>query len=86
MTPKQQAQEAHKIAVLFGLLAESTERLAPGSPVSNKIKSKSLEILPLADAFINEVFSIKSVSESTYMTDLMNKVDTVIRKNFQQVK
>lgn len=85
MTPKQQAQEAHKIAVLFGLLGESIDKLAPDSPVGKKIKDKASEITPLADSFIDSVFSIKSVSESTYMIDLMTKVDTVIRRNFEKI-
>lgn len=84
MTPKQEAQEAHKIAVLFELLADATEKLTPNSPVAIDIKKKALEIVPLANTFVDAVFSFKSISSSTYFTDLSKKVDTVIRKNFDE--
>tara|TARA_R110000822_G_scaffold158210_1_gene297797 strand:- start:304 stop:567 length:264 start_codon:yes stop_codon:yes gene_type:complete len=84
MTEKNTAQKAHTIAVLFGLLAEYIDDFAPNSPLGEKIKLKSEEISPLADQMIDSVFSIKSVSQSTYINDLTHKVDTVIRKNFQQ--
>ena len=85
MTPKNKAQKAHTIAVLFGLLAEYIDDFAPNSPLGEKIKIKSEEILPLADEMIDQVFNIKSVSQSTYINDLTNKIDTVIRKNFQKI-
>lgn len=86
MTPKQESQEAHKIAALFYLLTESVDKFAPGSPSGIQLKSKTKEIMPLADEMLEEIYKISKIRNSTYLTDLVNKIDTVIRKNFKDVQ
>lgn len=85
MTKKQEAQEAHKIACLFELLGESIDKFAPESPMGIKIKKISLEILPFADAMLEEVYKVNNIRNSTYMINLTNKIDTVMRKNFENI-
>jgi hypothetical protein len=84
MTPKQRAQKAHSIAVLFTLLSEYIDDFSPNSPAGELMKLKALEILPLADKITDSVFDIKSIRSSTYINDLANKIDTIIRQNFKK--
>ena len=84
MAPKNKAYKAHMIVVLFGLLSETIDEFEPDSPLAEKMKLKASEIVPLADALVDSVFQLKSVRESTYLLGLMKKVETVIRKNFEE--
>ena len=86
MTHKQEAQEAHKIAALMYLLGESVYKFAPRTLVAIQLKTKAEEIMPLADEMLEEIYKISEIRNSTYLTDLVNKIDTVIRKNFIDVQ
>jgi hypothetical protein len=85
MNPKKQAMYAHKIAALFTILADDLSEFLPDSPIAIQIKEKAEEILPLAENLLNEVYGVDEVRMGTYLNDLANKLDTVIRKNFKQM-
>lgn len=38
------------------------------------------------ETMLNEVFGIKSISNGTYLNGLSEKLDTIIRKNFENIK
>jgi hypothetical protein len=85
MNPKKQAMYAHKIAALFTILADDLSEFLPDSPIAIQIKEKAEQILPLAENLLNEVYSVDEVKMGTYLNDLANKLDAVIRKNFKQM-
>jgi hypothetical protein len=85
MNPKEEAKKCHTIAVLISLLADYTDDLMPESEMARSFKEKAIEILPLADVMLEAVYNVKEVRTSTYINDLSNKIDTVIRKNFTQI-
>jgi hypothetical protein len=85
MTQKEEARKCHTIAVLISLLADYTDELMPESEMTKSFKEKSIEILPLANVMLEAVYNVKEVRSSTYINDLSNKIDTVIRKNFTQI-
>lgn len=85
MTKKEEAKLCHTIAVLISLLADYTDDLTPGGTISKKFKEKALELMPLAEAMLQATYNVKEVSSSTYITDLSNKIDTVIRHNFKTI-
>jgi hypothetical protein len=85
MTPKEEAKLCHTIAVLISLLADYTDDLTPGGTISQEFKEKALELMPLAEAMLQATYNVKEVSSSTYITDLSNKIDTVIRHNFKTI-
>jgi hypothetical protein len=85
MTNKEEARLCHTIAVLISLLADYTDDLTPGGTISKEFKEKALELMPLADAMLEATYNVKEVSSSTYITDLSNKIDTVIRHNFKTI-
>ena len=85
MTHKEEAKLCHTIAVLISLLADYTDDLMPTSPIAIQFKEKALELMPLADAMLEATYNVKEVSSSTYINDLSNKIDTVIRHNFTRI-
>jgi len=85
MTKKDEAKLCHTIAVLISLLADYTDDLTPNGPIAQQFKEKALELSPLSDAMLEATYNVKQVSSSTYINDLSNKIDTVIRKNFTQI-
>jgi hypothetical protein len=85
MTKKEEAKLCHTIAVLISLLADYTDDLIPNGPIAQQFKEKALELTPLSEAMLEATYNIKQVSSSTYITDLSNKIDTVIRHNFKQI-
>ena len=85
MTHKEEAKLCHTIAVLISLLADYTDDLMPTSPIAIQFKEKALELMPLSDAMLEAAYNVKEVSSSTYINDLSNKIDTVIRHNFKTI-
>lgn len=85
MNPKKEALISHKIAVLSGLLVESLEEINATSTASLEVKQKAKEIIPFCENMLTEVYFVKQIRTSNYLNDLSNKVDTVIRKNFQHI-
>jgi len=85
MTAKNEAKLCHTIAVLISLLADYTDDLTPDGHIALQFKEKALELMPLADAMLEATYNVKEISSSTYINDLSNKIDTVIRHNFKRI-
>lgn len=85
-TPKQEAILCHKVATLMSLLADYTDELYPNSPIAEKIKKNSEEIMPMANTLLESLFQIPQINTTTYLNDLVNKVDVVLRKNYERIQ
>lgn len=86
MNPKRYNQLSHKIAVLSNLMVEALDDIDASSEMALDFKNKCKELLPFCERMVDDVFTLGQIRSSTYMTDLSNKVDTVIRKEFKEVK
>jgi hypothetical protein len=85
LSPKQEAQICHTIVVLISLLGDYTDELIPNTPTALNIKEKALELMPLCDALLSAVYDVPEIKSGTYLHEISNKIDTIIRKNFQQI-
>lgn len=85
MNPKKFAETSHRIAVLSALLVESLEDINASSEAALDLKQKAKEIIPHCEKMLSEVYTAKTITSGTYFNELSNKVDTVIRKNFQVI-
>lgn len=85
MSPKEEAQCCHTIVVLASLLAEYTNDLTPGSAMAVTFKQQAEKLMPYAEDLLSNAYDIKEVRSGTYLNELCNKVDTVIRKNFERI-
>jgi hypothetical protein len=70
---------------LVVLLADKMDELMPDTKMASDFKEKAKELMPIAESMMEAAFDVEEVRTSTYINDLSNKIDTVIRKNFKQV-
>lgn len=86
LTEKQESQELHKISVLSSLLLESIEVLGVGNNQrgGEKFKTHLTEIEEICETIVDSS-AIKQIKSSTYLQEIANKVDTIIRKNFKDI-
>lgn len=85
MNPKREAQICHTITVLMALLADYTDELDGFKSISKIFKDKVEDLIPLSEELITKVYGFPGINSSTYLTDLSNKIDSVIRHNYQKI-
>lgn len=85
MNPKKEAQICHTITVLMALLADYTDELDGFKSISKRFKDKVEDLIPLSEELITKVYGFPEISSSTYLTDLSNKIDSVIRHNYEKI-
>lgn len=74
----------HKISVLSSLMLEAIEELENQRPTNKEFK-ESLENVEEMSVKILDASFVEEIKKNTYFTDLSNKVDTIIRKNYQKI-
>jgi hypothetical protein len=67
------------------LLAESLHEVGANAETALKMKANAEVLGAQCEQVLEDLFQVKQIKGSTYLTDLCNKVDTVIRKNYQQI-
>lgn len=82
---KKSAVQSHKIAALCYLLAEALEDAGANAETALEMKVEAQSLGKKCENVLEDLFKVKQIKGSTYLTDLCNKVDTVIRKNYQQI-
>lgn len=82
---KKSAVQSHKIAALCYLLAEALQEVGANAETALEIKVEAQSLGKKCENVLEDLFQVKQIKGSTYLTDLCNKVDTVIRKNYQQI-
>lgn len=82
---KKSAVQSHKIAALCYLLAEALQEVGANAETALEMKANAQVLGAQCENVLEDLFQVKQIKGSTYLTDLCNKVDTVIRKNYQQI-
>lgn len=81
---KAQRIKSHKIFVLMAMLSEELDDVEMLSENANAINKLSKELILKIDPYIDKIFkNVPVVNKTTYIQDMQNKVDTVIRKNYK---
>ena len=80
---KRKSMLMHKLVVLSMLLQENLDELNPTSEKMSKYKDN---LIGFTEELNNEIKDTETVQRSTYFQEISNKVDTVIRKNFDETK
>ena len=75
----------HKLAVLSNLLLMELDEMKPTAAIGANLHQKSKEFAEALEPFLESAFDSEQVRSSTYLTDVSHKVDTVIRKNYEQI-
>lgn len=84
--PKKLAELSHRLAALLYLTAETLQEIEPTTQIANDVISDCKNLQPKIESVLDDLFQVKQVAASNYLIDLANKVDTVVRKNFQQIQ
>jgi len=84
MTKKQRVL-CHKIATLSNLLIMELDEMKPTAEIGVNMHQKAKEFIIALEPFIEASFDSEQVRSGTYLIDLCHKVDTVIRKNYEQI-
>lgn len=82
---RKEAEACHKLAAAFTIALDAVNEFMPKSPVAEKIRLTTEEVVPLMEALLSEIYKIPELSSGTYLNGLTNKIDTVVRKNFERI-
>lgn len=75
----------HKISALSNLLIMELDEMKPTAEIGVNLHQKAKEFIDTLEPFIEASFDSEQVKSGTYLTDLCHKIDTVIRKNYEQI-
>jgi hypothetical protein len=75
----------HKLAVLSNLLILELDEMKPSAAIGANMHQKAKEFIDTLEPFLEAAFDSEQVRSGTYLTDVSHKVDTVIRKNYEQI-
>jgi hypothetical protein len=81
MNPKRKHQLMHKLVVISNLLLENLDELKPDTP---RMISLHSSITEFCEELNNSLADTTTIQKTTYFQNLANKVDTIIRKNFDE--
>jgi hypothetical protein len=84
MTKKERVR-FHKLAVLTNLLLMELDDMKPTAEIGANMHQKAKEFIETLEPFLEAAFDSQQVRSGTYLTDVSHKVDTVIRKNYEQI-
>lgn len=78
--------KTHRLAVLAHLMSETLDDIQQQcgelSPKAVELKENCAKIVPQVEEILTDVYQVEQIHSGTYLTDMANKVDTVIRKNY----
>jgi hypothetical protein len=83
MTPARKNHLLHKLVVLVQLQLELLDEL---KSTTERMKKYQADLVGFAEELNNAICNTETIQRSTYFQELANKVDTVIRKNFDATK
>lgn len=75
----------HKLAVLSNLLLMELDEMKPSAEIGANMHQKAKEFTEVLEPFLVAVYDSEQIRSGTYLTDVSHKVDTVIRKNYEQI-
>lgn len=80
---KRKNQLMHKLVVLSSLLLENLDEL---KPTTQRMIRVHKDLTDFCELLNKEIANTSTVQKSTYFQELANKVDTIIRKNYEEDK
>jgi uncharacterized lipoprotein len=85
-TRKEKNQTVHTISVLCSLLLENIDKLSMHSNNQNRddFKNHLSELEKVCEIIIDDS-AVKEVKNSTYIQQMVTRLDTIIRKNYRDI-
>lgn len=69
----------HKLVCLSHLMLENLDEL---NPTTDKMKKVKMDLIGFFEELNNELASSDTIQKTTYFNDISKKIDTILRKNF----
>lgn len=85
LNTKKDKMMAHKLAFELDSIINTLDEIKANSKVTMDIKDKASELSILIEPFLESIYESKLIRKGTYFQDMNNKIDTIIRKNFQEI-
>lgn len=85
MNPKREAELSHTIAALSFSLVHALNEIEANSQTALELKDLSLKMQQKCEQILEDCFQVKQVSSTSYLVSLSNKIDTVVRKNYERI-
>lgn len=86
---KSEHVKKHRLAIVAHLMSEALDDIQQQcgelSPKAIELKENCAKIVPAVEEILTEVYQVNQIHSSTYLTDLANKVETLIRKNYVNI-
>jgi len=79
MNPKKKQTQMHKLFCLSSLLLENLDELKPTTPRMVQLKG---DLIAFCEELNNTVADTYTIQNSTYFSTISNKIDTILRKEF----
>lgn len=79
MNPKRKKIAMHKLYCISSLLLENLDELKPTTPRMVKLKA---DLIDFCEELNNSVADTATIQKSTYFSEISNKIDTILRKEF----
>lgn len=73
----------HKLVCLSMLLQENLDEL---NPTTERMKTLKITLTEFTEVLNNELKTTDTIMRTTYFQDISNKIDTILRKNFDETK
>lgn len=84
-SPGRANQVAQKIALLAELMIDAIDDLYKEGEGGQTLRA-SLEITKnKCEDLVGSVYKVEEIQKSTYFTDMANKIDTLIRRNYENI-
>jgi hypothetical protein len=81
MNPKKKHTLMHKLFCLSSLLLENLDELQATTPTLIKYKA---DLIGFCEELNNSVADTATIQKSTYFSNISNKIDTILRKEFNE--
>lgn len=78
---KKKKMEMHKLYCLCNLLLESLDRL---KPTTERMHKYQYDLIGFCEELNNVLADTSTIQRSTYFQEITNKIDTILRREFNE--
>lgn len=75
----------HKIAVLVAELADTLEEVQANKAEALSIIEDCRNLQKKLEPILDEIYKLKGINKSVYITDLQNRIDFIIKKHYKTI-
>jgi hypothetical protein len=82
---KKQRIQSHTLAILTHCMIDTLDEMAVNTEVSINIRERAKDFAKSLEPLYETIFDSKQVSSGSYLNNMNQKINTVIRHNYEQI-